>query len=68
MVVVKADSKGREHFCRPLRLCEKLFLALPASELCRSRFLFSLACVVTRFGAGVPAEAESELVLGASLI
>ena len=61
MFVVKAGSKGKEPFCRPLRRHQNFILAPPVSEL-RSLVLFS-STYCTRFGAGVPAEAKSESVL-----
>jgi len=59
--VVKAGSKGKEPFRRPL--CKRLKLSRLCHISSEHRSLhFYLTCVVSLLGAGVPAEAESEMV------
>ena len=59
--VVKAGSKGKEPFRRPLRKRLKLSQLRCISSEHRS-LCFYHTCVVSLLGAGVPAEAESEMV------
>ena len=60
-LVVKAGSKGKEPFRRPLRKRLKLSRLRRISSEHRSLHFYH-TCVVSLLGAGVPAEAESEMV------
>ena len=60
-LVVKAGSKGKEPFRGPLRKRLKLRRLRRISSEHRSLHFYH-TCVVSLLGAGVPAEAESEMV------